>query len=246
MKIFLLVFAVIFLCNHNGFSKTSRALKHDLFLQTSEDHQPYYYSEARKLLYTDIDLEEGVNGTFFIKDQYCQKIISKDVGPNHQPRGTKTNIEHLWPQSKFNSKLNTQIQKSDLHHLMIVSSKANHLRGSADFSEVDSFYDRQGRCSEATGLGVMAKTPVGIMWSSDDVFQPPKEIRGNIARALFYFSVRYQLSINDTQEYFLKKWNTEDPVDEREIIRNNKIMQKQGNRNPFVDKPELVDQIEDF
>ena len=38
----------------------------------------------------------------------------------------------------------------------------------------------------------------------------------------------------------LLKWSIEDPVDEREITRNNNIYAIQKNRNPFIDHPEYV------
>ena len=48
------------------------------------------------------------------------------------------------------------------------------------------------------------------------------------------------------EEVFLKQWHRDDPVDQDEIRRNEKIYQIQGNRNPFIDDPELVDQIDNF
>ena len=41
----------------------------------------------------------------------------------------------------------------------------------------------------------------------------------------------------------LKLWNKLDPVSDVEKLRNNTVQKIQGNRNPFVDYPELVDQI---
>jgi endonuclease I len=41
----------------------------------------------------------------------------------------------------------------------------------------------------------------------------------------------------------LLDWNELDPVSEAEIVRNDKIEVIQGNRNPFIDYPELADQI---
>lgn len=41
----------------------------------------------------------------------------------------------------------------------------------------------------------------------------------------------------------LLKWNKEDPVDEFEIQRNNRIYEYQGNRNPFVDYNDLADKL---
>ncbi len=38
----------------------------------------------------------------------------------------------------------------------------------------------------------------------------------------------------------LLKWHKEDPVDDFERNRNEVIYEAQGNRNPFIDKPEYV------
>ena len=39
------------------------------------------------------------------------------------------------------------------------------------------------------------------------------------------------------------RWDELDPVDEFEIQRNNRIYEYQGNRNPFIDYPELANKI---
>ena len=54
------------------------------------------------------------------------------------------------------------------------------------------------------------------------------------------------MSISPTQEQHLRNWHTEDPVDEAEVERNNQVQNAQGNRNPFIDFPHLVDDITDF
>ena len=42
----------------------------------------------------------------------------------------------------------------------------------------------------------------------------------------------------------LREWNrTFLPTEEREVRRNNAVYNFQGNRNPFIDYPELVDAI---
>ena len=41
----------------------------------------------------------------------------------------------------------------------------------------------------------------------------------------------------------LKSWNEVDPVSEVEKLRNDTVQKIQGNRNPFVDHPELVNQL---
>jgi hypothetical protein len=41
----------------------------------------------------------------------------------------------------------------------------------------------------------------------------------------------------------LLAWNTQDPVNAREIARNNAIYATQNNRNPYIDHPEYVQQV---
>ena len=78
------------------------------------------------------------------------------------------------------------------------------------------------------------------------MFEVRKEQRGDTARAKFYFSMRYKKSIGPKEESVLRRWNDEDPVDAREMTRNDGIEEVQKNRNPFVDHPEFISQISDF
>jgi endonuclease I len=184
------------------------------------------------------------SGQYFVKDVYCEKEFTnsdfggvQDIGPGRIPSQSKLNTEHTWPQSRFNSGISKDVQKSDLHHLYPTQSDMNAIRGNHKFGEVD-VPDRALPCP--TSKYGTAKG------SHEDIFEPPTAHKGNVARALFYFSIRYRLHIDPQEEAFLKKWHQQDPVDSDELDRNEQIYKIQGNRNPFIDHPELVSLISDF
>ncbi len=75
---------------------------------------------------------------------------------------------------------------------------------------------------------------------------PATHIKGNIARAYLYMSYQYKISLEEGLEDMLRKWHFEDPPDNWEENRNDKIEAIQGNRNPFIDHPEWVERVINF
>ena len=71
----------------------------------------------------------------------------------------------------------------------------------------------------------------------------PKGGRGEVARATLYFMARYpniNLGYNGKGIEMLKDWSAQDPPSLREKHRNHEIQKLQGNRNPFIDHPEWL------
>lgn len=153
------------------------------------------------------------------------------------------NREHVWAKSHGN--FGTAAGPgTDLHHLRATDASVNSCRGHLDFDNGGTPH------SEATGCRY-----------DSDSWEPRDEVKGDVARMLFYMAVRYEgdngevdLELNDkvnngTAPYMgrlsvLLKWNRQDPVDETERRRNNIIFNKyQHNRNPFIDHPEWADAI---
>jgi endonuclease I len=186
-------------------------------------------------------LKTDSNGVY-VNDVYCQKHFGAEagIGVNTIPNQNQINCEHTWPQSKFSGLYSKDIQKADLHHLFPADSKANSIRGNQDFTEVnnDTGDLARGKCS-VSKFGSSAT-------SSNDGFEPPLTHKGNVARALFYFSVRYKISIPKSEEDVLRRWHELDPVDQEELDRNDAIYTAQSNRNPFIDYPQLVNYISKF
>ncbi len=90
-----------------------------------------------------------------------------------------------------------------------------------------------------------------------DSWEPRDEVKGDVARMLFYMAVRYEsgdMVDLELAEYSsssglhgklstLLQWHIDDPVDKWELDRNEKIYIEQKNRNPFINHPEYVEMI---
>lgn len=205
-----------------------------LLYDAIDGQKVFSYKEARRLLFGEIFIEKK-RGRWVVTDSYCEEDFNSSVGvgPGQIPDHNAVNCEHTWPQSRFNSRQNTSAQKSDLHHLFPVKSVANSTRGNILFGEVDG--ESLSEC-EASKRGL-------DVYNNNDAFEPPKSHKGNVARALFYFAVRYKINIPDEEEVHLRRWHRLDPVDKDEIERHERIYEVQGNRNPFIDDEDLIDSI---
>lgn len=181
-------------------------------------------------------MKRDAGGTY-VTEVYCdQKIYFRNVS-DISNMDREVNIEHTWPQSKFSTAYNRDLQKSDLHHLFPSDSHANSVRANYEFGD-----PKASREENVPGCSLSQISQD----NSGRIFTPPVQHRGNVARAVFYFAVRYRLPISKSQETALRRWHKNDPVDAAERTRNNQIADKQFNRNPFVDFPELIDVIADF
>lgn len=203
-------------------------------------HPLGYKRGAKTMMFGSIDLEEDEEG-FFVKDVYCNKKVRSRVGPGKIPTNNIMNAEHTWPQSKG---ARSEPFRGDIHHLFPTDSRANSTRSSHIFGEVEGRAVREEDCT-ASQVGKVINPRTGET-TGTHAYQPPAEHRGNVARALFYAAVSYGYHITDIEEHYLKKWNREDPVDTNEIVRNDEIQEAQGNRNPFIDFPEMADRVTDF
>ncbi len=216
--------------------------KHDEIKSQCNSHGCYRhfsvgYTAARKIMFGELDILRDSEGTY-VRDVYCGKKFYfrglDEVSGMH----TRVNIEHTWPQSKFNGNFSKDMQKSDMHHLYLTDSNANSRRGNIPFGLVR--LDENEMVGEGCDMSRFGFTAGG------DTYTPPPAHRGNVARSLFYFAMHYNLGISSREEATLRRWHKDDPVDQNEIIRHEKIAKHQNVRNPFVDHPQIVDLISDF
>jgi endonuclease I len=153
------------------------------------------------------------------------------------------NREHVWPQS--HGGFGTAVGPgTDIHHLRPEDVSVNSARGNLDFDEGGSTVDQCRGCA-----------------ADGDSFEPPDEVKGDVARMILYMAVRYEggdgrpdLEVNDSvgnggrpavgRLSELLEWNAADPPSEPEMERNDRIYEDwQHNRNPFIDHPEWADAI---
>lgn len=143
------------------------------------------------------------------------------------------NCEHTYPQGFFNS---ADPMVSDLFHLYPTDDAANNARANYPFGlpVTDITYNVGG-------------SKLGKDTQGEIVFEPRNVHKGNVARSLFYFSVKYSGNyggfMTAKQEGILRQWNVFDTVDSKERLRNTRIKSFQNVFNPFIDHPELVDRI---
>jgi len=199
------------------------------------------YSRARTIMFGEIHLVSTPDG-YGVLDVYCEQLATnKDFkksppGPGQIPDPAVLNTEHTWPQSRFTTAFNTEMQKSDLNILYPVKSNANSSRSNLKFGDVT---DVTSQPCTASKRGHMAS-------GRDSYFEVPPAHKGNAARSVFYYSVRYKTPITPDEEASLRAWHQADPPDAFEQERNELVYKHQRERNPFIDHPELVDLIKDF
>ena len=139
------------------------------------------------------------------------------------------NCEHVVPQSWFNKR---KQPKTDLHHLFTCEWGCNSFRGNRAYFDFSTEAFREN-CGE-----------------SDIGKFEPKFGKGAVARATLYFLVRYPKDVADSSKEMPKDrlqmiidWANGDKVDRWERHRNAEIQKVQGNRNPFIDFPDLVNKV---
>ncbi len=165
------------------------------------------------------------------------------------------NREHSWPKS-YGFPSTSWVPYTDCHHLFLCDAGYNSFRGNKPY---DNCYSSCTSRPVATYNGESGTNLYDV-----DSWETWQGRKGDVARAMFYMDVRYEgdasgeldLVLTDNQALIqtteggvaymglinaLLEWNQDDPVDAKEMRRNDRVYSYQGNRNPFIDHPEWVD-----
>ena len=174
--------------------------------------------------------------------------------------GQGLNREHSFPKSWFGGEVYPMY--TDL--MMIIPTdgyvnqrRSNYPYGVCNGSDAITYVNEE---LGVTMLGKLGKSTYNGY--TDKVFEPDDEYKGDFARIYFYMVTCYKSDVSnwpgcDQLDYLdnqykafsdwsmqmLMEWHRADPVSQKELIRNEGVYEKQGNRNPFVDHPELAEHI---
>ncbi|MGF1739445.1 endonuclease I family protein [Photobacterium satsumensis] len=232
----------------NAKGKTGDELKAALNTIITAGHKRLSYKQVWTALeITDQDPYDPNNVILL----YSGKSIPKNE-KSGRPQGQKNdrwNREHVYPKSNGGFPKESWWAYTDIHHLRPADESMNSERGNKEF-------DNGGQATEDSPFAGNKLTAT--------TFEPRDEVKGDVARMIFYMAVRYEghdeghskltpnlelstATVNNGTDFgnvcAMLEWNKEDPVDEFESLRNDRIYKLQGNRNPFIDKSEWADEL---
>lgn len=214
----------------------------NLMSSTMTDSISYNGGNGLQVYWPYTDTQQGYsNCTLFYSD-----VDSNDF-----------NREHVWPKSR--GSFYQSGAGADLHHLRPTNEGVNSTRSNYTMGNV------QGVISNPKTYDFGGQT---VLWysTSDDLVEIKDDVKGDVARIFLYVYVRWGepnlfetvdsknlpppyggsdsggnngLKVMESLDTLLQ-WCEEDPVDEWEMVRNDLTQQVQGNRNVFIDYPELA------
>lgn len=190
--------------------------------------------------------DDVVNGIFWQK-LYSQGGWSLYCGfrfdsAGRTATGGHVRIDHIYPMKRMIEQLQCGSRQqcrdsgnpdfiameADLHNLYPVWWEISSTNLDTRFGEIEGEEWRFENCDYERRFGVIEPRPIA---------------RGNIARALLYMQHRYGIELDRQTLELMQQWNTGDPPSRQEKNRNNIIESIQGNRNPYIDNPQLANRI---
>lgn len=232
--------------------KSRQELKEALFGIINQHTKLSYKELWNAFLLTDADADSNI---FDIYNEcvFKYKVDQHSSGSsgNKENQCLKYNREHSFPKSWFHESKEGTPMYTDLFHLYPVSGYVNTRRNNNPFGEVKN--------PEETFTGGSKLGKCTFPGYSGTAYEPLDQYKGDLARTYFYMATCYHdlfatwesdmLAGNNEDDFtewskeMLLKWHKEDPVSEKETDRNEAVYRIQGNRNPFIDYPEMVEKI---
>lgn len=254
---------------------TGFKLKSKLHEIISDKNINWHYNDLKDYCnQTDIDQFYDFNSsnTTYLLDIYSNNptgitayhYTSSQIVGSAAAEGQGWNREHMMPQSTFDS---NYPMYSDMFFVIPTDARINQLRSNYPYGISSTI--ASNIYYNFTNSSKIGKNAIPNSNYTGRVYEPIDTFKGDVARSLLYFAVRYEGKLSSfkynnntnpasdtnpltgTEEKafedwyiaMLLQWHTQDPVSPREIARNNAVYALQKNRNPFIDHPEFVAQI---
>lgn len=210
-----------------------------------DDHIEYQYTSSGTDLWDILkDSDEDPSNPDNVILFYTGWSVDAEQEYNN---GNGWSREHVWAQSHGGLDPDDEGPGTDAHHLRPCDISVNLARSNKDFDNGGEEYLKYGTI------------PTGC-YSDENSWEPRDEVKGDVARMIFYMVVRYEdypmeIDLEAVDEVntapdpehgklsTLLEWHQEDPPNDFEINRNEIIYDYQDNRNPFIDHPEYVSLI---
>lgn len=210
----------------------------------------YKYGSGNKKTWDGFFHTDRDTTTHQVMDMYSNNI--RYFNPQKPTASVlELDIEHMFPKSWWGGDVNEAY--CDLFHLVPADYSANRSKSN----------HAPGIPTDTTFWNGSFATGSGSEYGLQKVFCPADEYKGDFARAYFYIatcygdSLQWQLSgdagkamTNEHWQEFqpwlrdlLVSWHRMDPVSDKEKQRAIEVNKIQGNRNPYIDYPELVEYI---
>lgn len=149
------------------------------------------------------------------------------------------NTEHAYPQAKGAADGNP---RSDMHHLFPARIPVNEARANSPYAEIPDAQTQQWFYKAQVMTGIPPANKDLYSESKDGLFEPRESVKGDLARAIFYFYAMYRAQADAADPAFfaaqratLCQWHWQDPADSAELIKTWRIAPYQENKpNPFI------------
>ncbi|MFO1392121.1 MAG: endonuclease [Agitococcus sp.] len=212
---------------------------------------PASFESAKKILYNEI--YKGHNITFYCGCDYDPKskqVDWKSCGfkPRKNPeRARRIEAEHVMPAHQFGNfrQCWREPQKvcpekemtgrqcceakdpvfetahNDLHNLFPAIGEVNGDRSNFNWGMVEGNKREYGACSIEIDESIRRA-------------EPPNNVKGDVARVMFYMEDTYGFRLSDQDRKLFTVWSKQDPPDAWEKERNQRIAAIEGKENRFI------------
>lgn len=236
-----------------------------------DEHIDKSYADVWTAFFTTDDRQNDAGTATIVWDMYSDnpdgaEPFEMQLGDDQNGSPTRGAFyydrEHTFPKSWWGGSGESDTMYTDIHHLVPAYWRVNQqMKSNYPFGVVNPADVNTNVSDNGTLGGNNIYDPA----YTEKVIEPIDEYKGDLARITLYMATRYHHLIGDWETitlpgdgvmdgtsypsfepWYLRlmmEWHKADPVSSKEIERNDAVYAIQGNRNPYVDFPELVDRV---